>query len=102
MEPVSSKLPAACMCMHQPAFSHPAALCCQDVPLMCSLGCPHAWCLAQVQSVFGHTQDWHPMREDQQGPHADHGYILFYTRAEQQQQQQAAKPPRPPLAPTAQ
>ena len=25
---------------------------------------------AQVQSVFGHTQDWHPMRDDQPGPHA--------------------------------
>lgn len=24
----------------------------------------------QVQSVFGHTQDWHPAREDQQAPHA--------------------------------
>lgn len=24
----------------------------------------------QVQSVFGHTQDWHPTREDQQAPHA--------------------------------
>jgi hypothetical protein len=25
---------------------------------------------AQVQSVFGHTQDWHPTREDQPGLHA--------------------------------
>ncbi|PRW20845.1 Ubiquitin carboxyl-terminal hydrolase 3 isoform B [Chlorella sorokiniana] len=39
---------------------------------------------SQVQSVFGHTQDWHPMREDQQGPHADHGYILMYQRVQQQ------------------
>lgn len=37
---------------------------------------------SQVQSVFGHTQDWHPMREDQQGPHADHGYILMYQRVQ--------------------
>ncbi|KAL4451497.1 hypothetical protein ABPG75_007159 [Micractinium tetrahymenae] len=47
---------------------------------------------SQVQSVFGHTQDWHPMREDQQGPHADHGYILFYQRVDQQQQQQKQRP----------
>ncbi|PSC77008.1 Ubiquitin carboxyl-terminal hydrolase 3 [Micractinium conductrix] len=37
---------------------------------------------AQVQSVFGHTQDWQPVREDQQGPHADHGYLLLYLRKE--------------------
>ncbi|KAI3437589.1 hypothetical protein D9Q98_000042 [Chlorella vulgaris] len=48
---------------------------------------------AQVQSVFGHTQDWHPTREDQPGLHADHGYILMYQRVQQagqsrQQQQQ--------------
>jgi hypothetical protein len=56
---------------------------------------------AQVQSVFGHTQDWQPMREDQPGPHADHGYILMYQRVQQrgqmarqasQQQQQRREP----------
>lgn len=53
---------------------------------------------SQVQSVFGHTQDWHPMREDQQGPHADHGYILMYQRVGQQSQQQQPKQQRPPAA----
>ncbi|GAB4813530.1 hypothetical protein N2152v2_000576 [Parachlorella kessleri] len=36
---------------------------------------------AQVQSVFGHTQDGAPGRDEVQGPlHADHGYILLYQR----------------------